>query len=41
VIETDPTPAWLAIPGLLTVAALLLAYAAVSARRAEINYSSE
>ena len=38
VIETDPTPAWLAVPGLLAVAAILLVYAAVTARRSEINY---
>jgi hypothetical protein len=38
VIETDPTPAWLAVPGLLAVAAILLVYAAVSARRVEISY---
>ncbi len=40
-ISADPTPAWVAIPGLLGVAALVLAYAAVSARRAEISYSAE
>lgn len=38
VTETDPTPAWLAVPGLLTVALLILIYAARSARRAEISY---
>jgi ABC-type transport system involved in multi-copper enzyme maturation permease subunit len=38
VIETDPTPAWLAVPGLLAVAAILLVYAAVSARQTEISY---
>lgn len=38
VIEVDPTPAWLAIPGVLAVSAALLIYAAVSARQAEINY---
>jgi ABC-type transport system involved in multi-copper enzyme maturation permease subunit len=38
VTETDPTPAWLAVPGLLVVALLVLTYAAVSARRAEISY---
>jgi ABC-type transport system involved in multi-copper enzyme maturation permease subunit len=38
VIETDPTPAWLAVPGLLAVAAILLVYAAVSARQVEISY---
>jgi hypothetical protein len=30
---------WLAITGLLAVAALVLAYAGLSARRAEISYS--
>jgi len=38
VTETDPTPAWLAVPGLVIVASLILAYAAYSARRAEISY---
>ncbi len=38
VTETDPTPAWIAVPGLLLVALLVLGYAAVSARRAEISY---
>ncbi|MGB7761508.1 MAG: ABC transporter permease [Bryobacteraceae bacterium] len=38
VVETDPTPAWLAIPGLLAVSLVLLAYTAYSARQGEINY---
>ena len=38
VIESDPTPFWLAVPGLLTVALILLAYSAVSARQTEISY---
>ena len=38
VTETDPTPAWIAVPGLLAVALLVLAYAAISARRVEISY---
>ena len=38
VTDTDPAPAWLAIPGLLIVATLVLAYAAISARHAEISY---
>ena len=38
VIETDPASAWVAIPGLLAVAALLLIYAGISARQAEISY---
>jgi ABC-type transport system involved in multi-copper enzyme maturation permease subunit len=36
---TEPTPAWLAIPGLLIVSALLLAYAATKARTLEVSYS--
>ncbi len=38
VIESDPTPAWIAIPGLLAVTLVILAYAAISARQTEINY---
>ena len=38
VTDTDPTPAWMAVPGLLLVALGVLAYAAVSARRVEISY---
>ena len=38
VTETDPTPAWLAVPGLVIVALAVLTYAAVSARKAEISY---
>jgi ABC-type transport system involved in multi-copper enzyme maturation permease subunit len=38
VIDAEPTPVWIAIPGLLAVALLLLAYSALSARHAEINY---
>jgi hypothetical protein len=38
VVVADPTPAWLAVPGLIVLALLLLAYAGLSARRAEINY---
>jgi hypothetical protein len=34
----DPAAAWIAVPGLLTVALILLVYAAVSARQAEISY---
>lgn len=37
-VETDPAPLWVAVPGLLAVAAILLVYAAVSARQAEISY---
>jgi ABC-type transport system involved in multi-copper enzyme maturation permease subunit len=36
---TEPTPAWLAIPGLLVVSALILAYAAAKARKLEVSYS--
>jgi ABC-type transport system involved in multi-copper enzyme maturation permease subunit len=38
VVDIDPTPAWLAVPGLLLVSLAVLAYAAYSARRAEISY---
>ncbi len=38
VVEADPPPMWLAVPGLLMVAALLLVYAALTARQTEINY---
>jgi hypothetical protein len=37
-VETDPSPFWVAVPGLLTVALILLVYAAVSARQGEISY---
>jgi len=36
---TEPTPAWLAIPGLLIVSALVLAYAATRSRKLEVSYS--
>jgi len=38
-VLTEPTPAWLAIPGLLIVSALVLAYAAAKARKLEVSYS--
>jgi ABC-type transport system involved in multi-copper enzyme maturation permease subunit len=38
VVESDPTPLWIAVPGLLAVAAILLIYSAISARQTEINY---
>jgi len=38
VVDIDPTPAWLAVPGLLIVAMAVLTYAAFTARRAEISY---
>jgi len=39
VVAADPSPAWIAVTGLLAVSALLLAYTAVSARTAEIDYA--
>ncbi|HTT61212.1 MAG TPA: ABC transporter permease [Bryobacteraceae bacterium] len=36
---TEPTPAWLAIPGLLIVSGLVLAYAAAKSRKLEVSYS--
>ena len=38
VIDADPTPAWIAVFGLLAVSLILLAYTAISARQTEINY---
>ncbi len=38
-VVTEPTPAWLAVPGLLVVAALILVWAALRARKLEITYS--
>jgi hypothetical protein len=38
VVDIDPSPAWIAVPGLLVVSLAVLAYAAYSARRAEISY---
>ena len=38
VVETDPTPVWLAVPGLLAVSLLLLLYTAYSAQQGEISY---
>ena len=38
VIDADPTPFWIAVPGLLAVALILLAYSAISARHTEISY---
>jgi ABC-type transport system involved in multi-copper enzyme maturation permease subunit len=38
VIDTDPTPAWLAIFGLIALSAMVLAYSAISARNTEISY---
>ena len=39
VIDTDPTPAWIAVPGLLVLSLILLGYSAMVARNSEINYS--
>ena len=39
ITTTNPTPAWLAIPGLLLVSALVLAYAATKSRNLEVTYS--
>lgn len=38
VIEADPTPFWIAVPGLLMLSLILLAYSGLSARQTEINY---
>ena len=38
VIDADPIPVWVTVPGLLALSAILLAYTAISARQAEINY---
>ena len=38
VIDADPTPMWLAVPGLILLSMILLAYTAMSARETEINY---
>ena len=38
VIEADPTPFWIAVPGLLALSLIFLVYAGLSARQTEINY---
>ena len=38
VIDAEPTPFWIAVPGLLAVALILLAYSGISARQTEISY---
>ncbi len=39
VIEADPTPFWIAVPGaLLALSVILLLYSGLSARQTEINY---
>jgi ABC-type transport system involved in multi-copper enzyme maturation permease subunit len=40
-VVVEPTPAWLAIPGLLLITGLVLAAAAYRIRHLEINYGSE
>jgi len=37
-VLTNPTPAWIAIPGLLILIAVVLAVACFSVRRMEVNY---
>jgi len=39
VIVSEPTPVWLAVTGMVAVAALVLVYAGLVARRSEISYS--
>ena len=39
VIDADPPPFWIAVPGLLAVSLILLIYAGLSARQTEISYS--
>jgi ABC-type transport system involved in multi-copper enzyme maturation permease subunit len=38
VVESDPTPLFIAVPGLLAVTVILLIYSGISARQTEINY---
>ncbi|HEY2016034.1 MAG TPA: ABC transporter permease [Bryobacteraceae bacterium] len=38
VVEADPSPFWIAVPGLLLVAGILLVYSGISARQTEISY---
>jgi hypothetical protein len=38
VIDADPTPAWLAVFGLMALSTMVLAYSAWSARHTEISY---
>ncbi len=40
-INVDPMPAYIAVPGLLIVSALVLALASIQVRRMEINYATE
>ena len=39
VVDADPTPFWVAVPGLLAIALILLMYSAATARQTEISYS--
>jgi len=39
VIDADPTPFWIAVPGLLMVTLILLEYSGLAARHTEISYS--
>jgi ABC-type transport system involved in multi-copper enzyme maturation permease subunit len=39
VIDADPTPFWIAVPGLIAVSLILLIYSGISARQTEISYS--
>jgi hypothetical protein len=38
VIDADPTPFWIAVPGLLALSLILLVYSGLSARLTEISY---
>jgi len=38
VIDADPTPFWIAVPGLLALSLILLIYSGLSARHTEISY---
>jgi ABC-type transport system involved in multi-copper enzyme maturation permease subunit len=40
-VNTDPMPAWIAVPGLLLVSAAVLVAASFQVRRMEINYATE
>src|SRR5204862_3794387 len=40
-VVAEPTPAWISIPGLLIVTALVLFLAATRIRRMEVRYGSE
>lgn len=40
-VVTDPVPAWIAAPGLLVLAVVVLSYACVRVRKLEINYTTD